>query len=366
MTIIPSLKLRHKRLFSNIGNPRINNLPGLKQIAIICMATFGIPASISGQDGSTAYNYLNITSSARIYGLGGVNITAVEDDLSVTDQNPALLGSEMDNQVLLDYMLYMGGSNFAGARYAKAVNERGAWSAGIRYFGYGNLQAADEFGNITGTFSPKDVNFNGSFSYDITDRLRGGITLKFLYSSYEAYSALAIATDLGINYYDPESDFSASVVLANVGGQVKKLNETSDKLPIDLRLGIAKVFPGVPVRFSITAWNLTKWHLPYWETGDGSSSEPFTKKDKFSSNLFRHLVFGVDFIPSDRFYVALGYNYKTRTDMSTYSRSFLSGFSLGAGINLRRFNVGLAFAQPHSGATTLMLNLNLNLNDILN
>ena len=318
------------------------------------------------QDGSTAYNYLNITSSARIYGLGGVNITAVEDELSVADQNPALLGPDMDNQVLVDYMLYMGGSNFAGARYARAINDRGTWSAGLRYFGYGSLKATDEFGNINGTFSPKDVNFSGAFSYDITDRLRGGIALKFLYSSYEAYSAFAVATDLGLNYYDIDSEFSASVVLANAGGQIKRFNDTHDNLPIDLRIGIAKMFSGLPIRFSITAWNLTKWHLPYYETGDGTSTEAFKKKDKFSSNLFRHLVFGADFIPSDRFYITLGYNYKTRTDMSTYSRSFLSGFSLGAGLNLRRFNLGLAFAQPHSGATTLMLNLNLNINDILN
>lgn len=329
------------------------------------LATAGI-TGLRAQDGSTAYNYLNITSSSRIYGLGGVNITAVEDELSVADQNPALLGPEMDNQVLVDYMLYMGGSNFAGARYARAINDRGTWSAGIRYFGYGSITASDEFGNINGTFSPKDVNFNGAFSYDITDRLRGGIALKFLYSSYEAYSALAIATDLGLNYYDPDSEFSASVVLANAGGQVKRFNDTHDRLPFDIRLGIAKIFQGLPIRFSITAWNLTKWHLPYLETGDGTTTEPFKEKDSFGSNLFRHLVFGVDFIPSDRFFIALGYNYKTRTDMSTYSRSFLSGFSLGAGLNLRRFNVGLAFAQPHSGATTLMLNLNLNINDILN
>ena len=102
------------------------------------------------------------------------------------------------------------------------------------------------------------------------------------------------------------------------------------------------------------------------KTGDGTSSEEFKVKDSFTSNLFRHLVFGLDFTPSERFYIALGYNYKTRTDMSTYSRSFLSGFSLGAGLNLDRFSLGLAFAQPHSGATTLMVNLNLNLQDILN
>lgn len=316
------------------------------------------------QDGSTAYNYLNVTQSSRIYALGGVNITAVEDELSVTDQNPALLGPEMSNQILVDYMRYMGGSNFAGVRYAHSATERGAWSAGIRYFGYGKMTEADEFGNITGSFSPKDVNFSGSFSYDITDRLRGGIALKMLYNSYEAYSAFAIGVDLGINYYNPDSEWSASAVVANLGGQLKRFNETHDRLPIDIRLGVAKMFSNIPIRFSVTAWNLTKWHLPYYKTGDGT--QPLEEKDSFMSNLFRHLVFGVDFIPNERFYVALGYNYKTRTDMSTYQRSFFSGFSLGAGMNLRRFSFGLAFAQPHSGATTLMLNLNMNLNELLN
>ena len=324
-----------------------------------------VAISAAAQDGSSAYQYLNITSSSRIYGLGGVNITAVEDELSVTDQNPALLGPEMDNQIFIDYMRYLGQSNFAGARYAHAVGERGAWSAGIRYFGYGKMQGTDEFGNPTSSFSPSDVNFNGSFSYDITDRLRGGITLKLLYSSYESYSAFAVGTDLGINYYDPDHELSLSAVVANLGGQLKRFNTTYDRLPFDIRLGIAKKFGTLPIRFSITAWQLTKWHLPFYETGDGTTDEEFKVKDTFFSNLFRHLIFGVDFIPSERFYVALGYNYKSRTDMSTYKRSFVSGFSLAAGLNLRRFNVGLAIAQPHSGATTFMLNLNLNLNDIL-
>ena len=63
--------------------------------------------------------------------------------------------------------------------------------------------------------------------------------------------------------------------------------------------------------------------------------------------------------------MSLGYNYKTRTDMSTYKRSIISGFSLAAGMNVNRFNFGIALGQPHSGATTLMFNLNMNLQDIL-
>ncbi len=101
------------------------------------------------------------------------------------------------------------------------------------------------------------------------------------------------------------------------------------------------------------------------DNGDGSASSEKVLKDTFASNLFRHLVFGADLVSSKNFYIGIGYNYKTRTDMSTYSRSFISGWSLGAGIKGRGFGVGLALAQPHTGGTTLMVNLNLSLNDLI-
>ncbi len=77
------------------------------------------------QDGSVAYNFLNIPMSNRIYGLGGVNISLVDDDISTIDQNPALLGGEMSGQVSLSYMRYLGSSNFAGLRYGHSAGEPG-------------------------------------------------------------------------------------------------------------------------------------------------------------------------------------------------------------------------------------------------
>ena len=196
-------------------------------VALLCCPAHMV---MSAQDGSSAYNFLNVTSSARIYGLGGVNITNVNDDINSTDQNPALLGGEMSSQLGINYMRYLGDSNFAGARYTHSAGEYGAWSAGIQYFGYGSITAADETGVITGKFSPKDVAFNGSFSYDIYGCWRGGINVKLLYSSYEQYSAMALATDLGLNYYDPDRDLSFSIVGANLGGQLKKFNDLSHSL----------------------------------------------------------------------------------------------------------------------------------------
>ena len=263
---------------------------------------------VSAQNGSTAYNFLNISSSAKIYGLGGVNISLVDDDVSTIDQNPALLGPEMSNMLGMNYMHYVGGSNFAGARYAHSAGEHAGWSAAIQYFGYGSIKEATSDGTIIGSFSPKDVSFSGMYSHDITDRLRGGIAVKAIYSSYAEFSAFALATDLGVNYYDADRDLSLSLVVANLGGQVKRFYETHDRLPFDVRLGWSQSFGSFPLRFSITAWNLTKWHLPYTDTGDGSESAQPQEKDKFMSNLFRHLVFGIDLISSPNYYISLGYN----------------------------------------------------------
>lgn len=332
---------------------------------IIFVVAAVVTVGAGAQDGSNAYTFLNIPMSTRIYGLGGVNISLVDDDISTIDQNPALLGKEMSGQISLGYMRYVGESSFAGVRYAHSAGEKAAWSAAIQYFGYGDIIEADEGGAQIGKFSPKDAVFMGAYSHDITDRLRGGINIKAAYSSYAEYSAFAVAADLGINYFDPDKDMSLSVVVANLGGQVKKFNENYDRLPIDIRLGWSQVFGTLPIRFSITAWNLTKWHLPYIEYGDGTIDTESKVKDKFSSNLFRHLVFGADLISSPNWYLGVGYNYKSRTDMQTYQRRMLSGFSLSGGIRVSNFGVGIALSQPSTGATTFMVNLTARLSDFM-
>ena len=47
------------------------------------------------------------------------------------------MGPESDLQLGLNYMKYVGGINLAGATFGKAAGERGAWAAGIQYYGYG-------------------------------------------------------------------------------------------------------------------------------------------------------------------------------------------------------------------------------------
>ena len=307
------------------------------------------------------YSFLDLSASSHIHALGGVNISTVEDNVMTVDQNPALLGLEMSNQLGMSYMHYMADNNFADLVYTHSSGMSGAWQASIRYLNYGKIDGFDENGYPTGQFSPSDLVISGGYTRDLADGLRGGFLLKTIYSSYDDYSAFAIGVDLGVNYYDIDRDLSLSAVIANLGGQVKRFDSEYDRFPVDVRLGWSQSFSGFPVRFSITAFNLTKWHLPYYDAGDGSADNQPKTVDNFGSNLMRHLVFGADIIPSDKFHVALGYNYKTRTDMSSQSRDFLSGFSVGTGLKLNGFNIDLAYSRPYSGSSVMMVNLTLDI-----
>ncbi|MCM1138790.1 MAG: type IX secretion system protein PorQ [Muribaculum sp.] len=295
---------------------------------------------ISSQE--SAYSFLNIPTSTLRYGLGGINISAIEDDISSIDQNPGLLGPEIGMQLGLNYMRYIGESDFTGIKFGKSAGEHSAWAAGVQYFGYGEIQGADINGIPTHDFFPKDIMFTGTYAHDISQCWRGGISLKFIYSNYDSYSAMALATDIGVNYFDSEKDFSFSTVIANLGGQIKRFHERYNQLPVDVRIGASKRFGTLPVIWSLTTWNLTEW-------------------GKQDSNPLHHIVIGADLIPSEKFHIGMGYNHKTRSEMSTYRRNILSGFSLCAGLNVKNFGVGVAMAQPHTGATTIMLNLSTNL-----
>lgn len=336
-----------------------------RHIIILTVAMLSAIGAVA-QDGTTAYEFLNMPASSHVYALGGTNISIIDDDVNLIDQNPGLLGPEYEMQAGLNYMRYLGGSNFMGARFTAPAGERAAWAIGVQYFGYGSIDGYDESGNATGaSFSPSDIAFSATYAHDISDRWRGGITLKFVHSSYESYKALAICADLGVNYYNPDNDLSLSLVLKNLGGQVKRFNEDYDRLPWDIQVGMSKSLGNTPLRLSITAFNLNKWSLPYYSSDNNSSSQELEEHDSFASNLFRHLIFAIDYVPSDKFYIALGYNYKTRTDMTTYARNFLSGFSVGAGLKVKAMGFGVALAQPHVGGTTFMFNLTASVSEML-
>lgn len=296
-------------------------------------------ATTKAQDSRTGYNFLRLPVSAHAAALGGDNISIIEDDESMIFNNPALLSSVSDKTINLNYMNYMSGANTASASFNRIIKERASVAASAQFIDYGKMKETDENNIQTGEFSAKDISIAGYFSYMLTDRLAGGITAKFITSYIGDYNSIAMGVDLGLNYYDPEKEWSVSLVAKNLGGQMKAYDDQYDHMPIDIQLGASKRFAHMPFRISATLVDLN--HLDY--------------------KFINHLVAGVDIIISPTIWVGAGYNFRHANEMKITETdgesSHGAGLSFGAGINLERFKLNLAYGKYHVSSSSILINL---------
>lgn len=303
------------------------------------------------QEGKTVFNFLRLPHSAHATALGGENITSIEDDLTLAFQNPALLSNVADKSLSLTYTSYIEGSKVASAAFSRQAGERSSWAASVQYMDYGEITETDIANNELGKVSAKDMAFMGSYSYLLSERWSGGVTAKIIHGNYADYTSFAIGVDLGINYFKEESDFSASLVFKNLGGQIKAFDDKHEKLPMNLQLGFTKRLAHAPIRLSATLDDLTHWESVYFN--------PDGKDISFGDLLLNHLIVGIEVAPSNTFYLAAGYNFKRGNDLKVDGGSKWTGATLGGGLKLKRIKLGVAYANYHTAASSLVVNFGI-------
>ena len=293
---------------------------------------------IHAQDSQTVFNFLRLPVSAHAAALGGDNITLSDDDASLVFHNPALLYNVSDRTLGLNMMTYMQGSITGSASYSQTIGERGSWGIQGRFISYGEMKETTYDNQETGTFGARDIALGGTFAYGLTDLISGGVTAKMVASYIGQYNSLAAAVDLGLNYYNPDSEWSISAVARNLGGQLKAYDDDFERMPLDLQLGVSKRLIGSPLRFSATMVRLNDWHY----------------------GIGKHFVIGADLLLSEQFYVAAGYNPLRASEMKITAdeeeSSHGAALSLGAGMMLERLQLHIAYGKYHVSSTSLMIN----------
>lgn len=298
----------------------------------------------TAQESQTLYNFLRLPVSAHAAALGGDNITIIEDDPSLMFSNPALLSSVSDKSINFDFMTYMEGSIMAAASYNRIIKQKASWAVMAQMMSYGSMKQTDENNVQTGEFSAKDIMLGGVFSYMLGENIVGGVSAKMIASYIGDYSSYAVGVDLGLNYYDPDYDWSVSLVAKNLGGQIKAYDDDYERMPLDVQAGVSKRFGTLPFRLSATLVDLTHWDYRF----------------------INHLVAGVDILFSDRIYVAAGYNFRRADEMkiadgSEDESSHGAGLSLGAGLQMERFKVQIGYGKYHVSSGSLLVNVTYSL-----
>jgi len=298
-----------------------------------------LSVTIAGaQESKEVYSFLRLPVSAHAAALGGDNITFMDDDPTVIFHNPALLNNVSDKSINVNFMTYMEGSNTASASFVRAFKERATWGVSAQYMAYGSIKETTVDNVETGTFSPKDIALAGSFAYMLGNNISGGITGRFISSTIANYSSAAVAVDLGVNYFNETIGLSVSAVAKNLGGQIKAYHDDFERIPLDLQIGISKQFERAPLVLHATMNRLNNWE----------------------QGFIKHLAVGADIKIGQTVYLAAGYNFRRSSEMKITenegSSSHGAGISLGAGLQLQRFKLQLAYAKYHVSAYSLLVN----------
>lgn len=329
-------------------------------------------SSVYAQPGGKAFQFLEITNSARVASLGGDAVAIYDSDPELAYHNPSLLNRDMHHHMALNYVDYFAGAHFGYASAAANLGAKGTFAGGIHYLYYGTFQGADENGIKTNTFRAADYSVNIMYARPIDSLITFGLTVKSIYSDYELYNSTALAFDAGITYHDPEAKFTAALVLRNMGTQVDVYapGGSREPLPFNIALGITKELSHAPFTFYVVANHLEKWDLTY-ETEednddnlliDGSSSDE-SDFDLFIDKFMRHMMVGTAVHIGDRLEVRLGYNYRRRQEMKIDDKTAMVGFSWGLGLNLNRFRISYGRALYHLAGGTNHFSFSMNLDE---
>lgn len=348
----------------------------MKKIYLLLLlgCTLGGYAQIGG---TSVFQFLDLPNSARVGALGGHNISLYDKDLNMANYNPGLLDERMHNNLALTYTNYVSDINYFYASYAYHYQDIGTFAASVNYIDYGNFVRADHIGNITGEFSGSDYNIKLYYSRELTkdSSLTAGVDLNTIVSHLDVYSSVGMALDLGLNYHKRGSNFSASAVLTNVGYQLKTyIAGNHESLPIDMQLGVTYKTPHAPFRVSLGMNNLFRWNMRYESDVDTEQvimdDQEGEKELSFSTKLanagdeaLRHLVLGVEIMPTDNFFVAVGYNHQRRQELSLSKAPGVVGFSFGAGIKISKFMISYGYGKYHIAGSSHHISISTDLNE---
>ena len=328
-----------------------------KKILIILFFSIIMSPSFSQTGGDNIYEFLNLTHSGLVSSLGGSNVSIYNNNLNLAYHNPALLNSEMDKTLALNYVNYFAGINYGLAMYSKSFAGTGNFAAGLTYLNYGSFTETDASGIITGSFSAAEYAFPVIYSRQIDSLFTVGIIFKPVLSHLEKYTSFGFAFDFGASWHNRSNLFSAGVVIRNAGYQVTTYaGEPRQKLPFEIQAGLSQRLAHAPFRFSLTLKHLEKFDLTHqYESDLSEDTDPVSSV--FFENLLRHVVLGAELIPHKNFYFSGGYNYQRRSELKVDSKVSTVGFSWGFGINTSWMDIEFGRATFHLAGSSNHISL---------
>lgn len=315
--------------------------------------------------GEQAYQFLNVSTSARQIALGGKTIS-IKDDINQPIWNPSFINSNLDRKLSVNYSSYLAGINIGSISYAREISRRfGTIHANIKYLNYGSLIGADAQGNETGSFSANDIALSVGYAYNLPNtNFYFGTNLKLITSTISNFNSTGIALDFALLYSSPFKPFSVTLVARNIGTQITSYHTVKEKLPLEISLGGSYQLLYVPLKWYFTLDNLQKWDVsvpnPSEQITDLQGNVT-SEKIGFINNTLRHLVIGAELFPEKLINIRMGYNFRRAAELKLQNARTFSGISFGFGIKMNRFQFNYANSRFHAASNVSTFSLEIDL-----
>ena len=301
---------------------------------------FPIEASTQTLGGKSAYNFLKLPSSPFLASVGGVNVSYRAVEVGLTANSPALLSPDVNKQLNVSFNAFVAGTKgygLSGALYSEKMQT--TFGGHVSYIDYGTLPATDAAGNVMGELRPVDYVLQASAAKNYLEKWTYGLTLKFIRSAYGQYRSSAVAADVGFLYHDSVNAVTVSLVVKNMGAQIKTFAGRTEELPFDLQAGVTKRLLKAPIGFSITAQQLQVFDILYRDSVFNRDNN-IQSSSSFTTKLLTHLVAAAHLYLGANIEASFGYNVVQRRELRVDDESNgFAGFAAGLRIRLPKLQI---------------------------
>ncbi len=226
-------------------------------IAVLGLLMYGVAFS----QGTVGFELLRMEATARGAAASGA-LVAMAGEIDAMYSNPATIADLEDRWVSLTYLKHLLDFHSGTIGYAQPVRDYGTLGARVTYFDYGSFDEATPQGEFTGrTFGANDMLFSLSFARRIGSVYRMGVTVNYIRSQIEDYSASAVSANLGFLVKTNAKvqgikEVTLGGAVYNLGTATKAFIEDKDDLPMGFRGGLYAPLEYLPLTVSLQA---TKW-----------------------------------------------------------------------------------------------------------
>lgn len=294
----------------------------MRRLVLHSILLLSLPLVTLAQGGGT-YGFLRNEVGARAAGLNG-SFVSMMNDPNLVFYNPAALPTLAKPSASVGFLKHLLDVNGGHIAYGQHLDDIGTVAAGITFVDYGSFTETDESFNELGTFGATDIAIVAGIGRQFDEVTTFGVGVKFIYSSIANTKSAAVAIDLGVLYQIPSENITIGASILNLGTQLNSYIETSESLPLDLKVGITKRPEHLPVLLNLNFHKLNE------------SQDTFL--DRFSS-----FSLGAEFVMSESVRLRLGYNNEQRKELKLGNSAGLAGFALGGGIVIGEYLVDYAF-----------------------